>query len=127
MPYGETYYLTNIEKRRKQRQAERDENLAKMQTTLKNAQSSAFIYGYIVAGVLFVAALIMYWLVSPFAGLFVLILSAVVHVSSMTLWLHDNIVVTQINHTQGDLLAMELFDDLQERIARQAKHEDSSL
>ncbi len=124
MPYGEQFDLEDIEERRKQRRTERDENTARLQRHQKSSESSANIYGFYVAGILFIAALVIYWLVSPLAGIFVLIMSAVIHLSATGIWIRNSVIVAQINGVQDTLLAMELFDDLQELIARKPHHKD---
>lgn len=123
MSYGEKYDLENIEKRRKQRIMERNANGKEMQSTLDKGVMFRG-YGLVIAGILFLAALVMYWLVSPFAGLFVLIVSVGAHLYFLAQWLYTSIRATQIDHIQILLHASELFDDMQELLAKQVKRED---
>lgn len=123
MSYGEKYDLENIEKRRKQRIMERNANGKEMQSTLDKGVMFRG-YGLVIASILFLAALVMYWLVSPFAGLFVLIVSVGAHLYFLAQWLYTSIRATQIDHIQILLHASELFDDMQELLAKQVKRED---
>jgi hypothetical protein len=119
MPYGEKYDLKNINERRKQRLTERDENVARLNSIQETSERNANIYGFFVTGALFITALVLYWMVSPLAGLFVLIISAVVHLSAIGIWIRNSVIVAQINSIQGELFAMEVLDDLQELLAKQ--------
>lgn len=125
MSYGEKVDLENIEERRKQRLMERNANGKELQSILDKGVMFRG-YGLVVAGILFPAALAMYWLVSPFASLFVLIISVGVHMHLLAQWLHTSIRSTLVDHVQIILHADELFDDLQELLAKQAKREDKS-
>jgi hypothetical protein len=121
MPYGETFDLEDIEDRRKQRRTDRDETIALIRRLMESSERSSSIYGFYVSGILFIAALFMYWLVSPLAAIFVLVISAVVHLSATGVWIRNSVIVAQTNSIQGERLALELFDDLQELIAKQEK------
>ena len=125
MSYGEKYDLKNIEERRKQRIMEHNANSKEMQSTLDKGVMFRG-YGLVVAGILFPAALVVYWLVSPFAGLFVLTISVGAHLYLLAQWLHTSIRAALIDHVQIILHAQELFDDLQELLVKQEKREDKS-
>jgi Flp pilus assembly protein TadB len=118
MPYGETFDLENIEERRKRRLEARDDNSKELHRVIKKGEDEAWKYGFGAAGLLFLVAIIVYWFVSPITSLFVLIIAAVVHLHWIVRWVYQAVLVAQLNHFQDNLLAMELFDDLQEQIAK---------
>ena len=121
MPYGEKYDLENIEERRKQRLMERNINYKKMQKLMRSGDDSAMNYGFGVSVLIFIAAVIVYWVFDHLAGLFVLIIAVGVHLHWVMRWLYAHIVVAQLNHLSESPRVLRRLQPLREWSHEQIK------
>ena len=119
MPYGLSWKMEDIEERRKQRLMERNTRMEEIQQIMNDADTQLRRYARNVTYLGFAIALILYWLVGPFAGIFAMVLTVGFHLHWLIRWHHLYQLVTQKNQQQNILMAMEVCDDILEAIAKQ--------